>query len=86
MIGGAGTLLKLRRMNEARPEVYRSSNGDIWFLGREASGSVYVEHKPNQPSGGDVSRTDVRAFLATGPQGSEHQALIALIKALAESV
>jgi hypothetical protein len=39
-----------------RTELYRSSNGDTWFLGREpANGHAFVIHQPNAPSGGRLS-------------------------------
>jgi hypothetical protein len=31
------------------------SSGDVWFLAREESGRVYVEHEPNTASGGKGS-------------------------------
>jgi hypothetical protein len=36
-----------------RRELYRSPNGDTWFLGREpANGHAFIIHQPNAPSGG----------------------------------
>ena len=43
-----------------------------------------MEHEPNLPSGGKVSRIDVGTFLARGAAGPEHQALLSLIGTLAE--
>jgi len=71
-------------MSVHRRVIYRSANGDAWFLGRDGVGWVYVEHEPNLPSGGKASRVDVRTFLARGAAGPEHQALIVLIGSLAE--
>jgi hypothetical protein len=42
-------------MSERR-ELYRSPNGDSWFLGREpTNGHAFVIHQPNAPSGGRLS-------------------------------
>jgi hypothetical protein len=73
-------------MVDKRRELYRSANGDAWFLVRDASGRVYVEHNPNEPSGGQSSRLSIGAFLARGASGPEHQALNHLIGALADEV
>ena len=54
-----------RRMDALsdRRELYRSPNGDTWFLGREpANGYAFVIHQPNAPSGGRLSHTDLGAF------------------------
>jgi hypothetical protein len=38
-------------MSERR-ELYRSPNGDSWFLGREpTTGHAFIIHQPNAPSG-----------------------------------
>jgi len=71
-------------MPDKRRELYRSANGDTWFLVRDASGRVYVEHEPNEPSGGQSSRLSVGAFLARGASGPEHQALNHLIGELVD--
>lgn len=71
-------------MQAKRRELYQSSNGDFWYLCREATGSVYVEHEPNVPSGGQPSRVEVGAFLGHGAAGPEHRALIELIGLLVD--
>jgi hypothetical protein len=71
-------------MADKRIELYRSANGDAWLLVREASGAVYVEHEPNEPSGGQSSRLSLGAFLARGSSGPEHQALNHLISMLVD--
>jgi hypothetical protein len=71
-------------MLEKRREIYRSSNGDAWFLCRDPHGRVFVEHEPNLPSGGRATRVEVAAFLARGAAGPEHQCLIDLIGSLVD--
>ena len=67
-----------------RRELYRSPNGDTWFLGREpTSGHAFVIHQPNAPSGGRLSHIDVGDFLRDA-NGPEQQALLRLIVALVE--
>jgi hypothetical protein len=42
-------------MSERR-ELYRSPNGDSWFLGREPTdGHAFIIHQPNAPSGGRLA-------------------------------
>jgi hypothetical protein len=65
-----------------RRELYRSPNGDTWFLGREpANGQAFIIHQPNAPSGGRLSHVEVGAFLREGT-GPEQQALLRLIGTL----
>ena len=60
-------------MSERR-ELYRSSNGDTWFLSREPeNGRAFVIRQPNAPSGGRLSHIELGAFLAAG-NGPEQQA------------
>jgi hypothetical protein len=71
----------LHRMSDLRSrELYRSSNGDTWHLCEE-NGRVFVLHRANLPSGGQVSRVDLANFLSRG-NGSEQQAFITLIRTL----
>jgi hypothetical protein len=62
-----------------RPEprqLYRSPNGDSWFLARDpATGSAFVRHQANAPSGGHVTDIELGAFLS-GPRNPEHEALL----------
>lgn len=68
-----------------RRELYRSSNGDTWYLGREPhTGRAFVIHQPNGPSGGLLVPLDLAAFLANVAQGPEHQALLRLIGTLVD--
>lgn len=71
-------------MSERR-ELYRSPNGDTWFLGREpGNGHAFVIHQPNGPSGGWLSPIELGAFLSNEAKGPEHQALLRLIGTLVE--
>ena len=71
-------------MIEAR-ELYASSNGDRWLLGRDpGTGRVFVRHEPNRASGGRASELGIAEFLARDAGGPEHQALLRLIGPLAE--
>jgi hypothetical protein len=67
-----------------RPEpgqLYRSPNGDSWFLVRDpVTGSAFVRHQANASSGGHVTDIELGAFLS-GPQNPEHEALLRLIGA-----
>lgn len=57
-------------------EFATSSNGDKWFLSSaEDDGQAFVEHHPNEPSGGAITRTSVTEFLAGKPSGPQHEAL-----------
>lgn len=66
-------------------QLYRSPNGDSWFLSQDpANGHGIVVHLPNKPSGGQKSHITVADFLANGANGPEHQALLRLIGTLAD--
>lgn len=68
-----------------RRELYRSPNGDTWFLAREPSdGRAFIIHQPNAPSGGRLSHIELAAFLSNNANGPEHQALLRLIATLVE--
>src|SRR5947209_1715300 len=61
--------------------LYRSPNGDSWSLARDpATGSAFVRHQANAPSGGHVTDIEMGAFL-NGPGSPEHEALLRLIGA-----
>jgi hypothetical protein len=67
-----------------RHELYRSPNGDTWFLAREpSSGHAFIIHQPNAPSGGRLSHIELSEFLRSG-KGPEQQALLRLIGTLVE--
>jgi hypothetical protein len=58
-------------MSERR-ELYRSPNGDCWFLGREPQdGRAFVIHQANGPSGAHLSHIDLGAFLSAETEGPE---------------
>lgn len=43
-----------------RHELYRSPNGEAWFIAREpASGYAFIIHQPNAPSGGRLSHIEL---------------------------
>ena len=66
-------------------ELYRSSNGDCWFLSRDpGSDRPVVKHIPNAPSGGRTSFIEIGPFLAAGGSGPEHRELLRLIGTLVE--
>lgn len=70
-------------MSERR-ELYRSPNGDAWFLGREpTNGYAFVIHQPNAPSGGRLSHIELGEFLRK-TDAPEQQALLRLIGTLVE--
>ena len=67
-----------------RRELYRSPNGDAWFLGRDPNDArAVVIHEANRPSGGTVTILDLGSFLTFG-NGPEQQALLRLIATLVE--
>jgi hypothetical protein len=60
--------------------IYRSSNGDQWFLVRDAASKrVLVRHQPNRASGGRASLTEIDVFLSEG-HGPQHEALLRLLR------
>lgn len=69
-----------------RRELYRSPDGDCWYLGREpVDGSAFVIHQPNGSSGGQLSHIELGAFLAEGSKARpEQRALLRLIATLVD--
>jgi hypothetical protein len=68
-----------------RRELYRSPNGDSWFLGREPeNGRAFVIHQPNGPSGGRLTHIELGLFLNVPNKGPEHHALLRLIGGLVD--
>ena len=67
-----------------RRELYRSPDGDLWFLGREPTdGYAFIIHQPNGPSGGRLSHIELSDFLREA-KGPEQQALLRLIGTLVD--
>ena len=65
-------------------EIYKSSNGDSWFLVRNELGYVYVAHEPNKASGGKGSAVGIGDFLSQQQVGPQHEALLRLIGTLTD--
>jgi hypothetical protein len=66
-----------RRMKQ----LYRSPNGDTWFLARDpATGGAFVRHQANAASGGRMTDLEIDDFLS-GPQSPERDALLRVIGA-----
>jgi hypothetical protein len=63
-----------------RRELYRSANGDRWYLARDTDTEhVFVQHQANAPSGGQIEDVEVGAFLIGPPGFPERRALLELI-------
>src|SRR3982751_1972352 len=61
-------------------ELYRSSNGDCWYLVREPEAErMFVRHQPNRASGGSSSLICVEDFLAEG-HGPQQEALLRVME------
>jgi hypothetical protein len=72
-------------MTSSSEDAYRSQNGDVWRLVRDAaSGRVFVRHEANLSSGGQITETDVQEFLSTGGSGPEYAAVRSLLGRTAE--
>ncbi len=60
--------------------LYASENGDRWSLACDSdTGEVFVRHRANLSSGGQVSDVGLGAFLVQGGLGPEKQELLRLI-------
>jgi hypothetical protein len=82
-VGGTPALVpRLMCMGALTTPVYRSSNGDAWFLEQEPSGALFVVHRPNEASGGRQSRITVDEFFGPGANGPEQQALTKILEKL----
>jgi hypothetical protein len=65
---------------KGKRQLYASPNGDVWSVGRDDTGRLWVEHAPNKSSGGTTSLLDVSAFLTPRENhGPQHQALLQLL-------
>ena len=62
-------------------QLYRSPNGDTWFLARDPmTGLAFVRHQANAASGGQVTDIEIGDFLR-GPLHPEQEALLRVIGA-----
>jgi hypothetical protein len=62
-------------------QLYRSPNGDTWFLARDpATGLAFVRHQANASSGSQVTDVEIGDFLS-GPPHPEQEALLRVIGA-----
>ena len=66
---------------ETDRQLYLSANGDKWLLVVDQTGSVFVRHHADLPSGGNIPRIEVGDFLNTA-QGRQQQELLRLIGTL----
>ena len=57
---------------EIQTQIYRSSNGDCWYLMEDkASGLRSVRHQANGPSGGAITDIVLDDFLSVNGSGPE---------------
>lgn len=62
-------------------EFASSSNGDKWFVGKDAATSgLFVLHRGNASSGGHETSSSVDAFLNQQPFGPEREALVVFLE------
>ena len=79
--GKKDTLLGLQPDKYRMEQLYRSPNGDTWFLARDpATGLGTVRHQANASSGGQVTDIEIATFL-NGPLHPEQEALLCVIGA-----
>jgi hypothetical protein len=65
-------------------ELYHSSNGDRWYLARDAdTEQVFIRHQANVASGGHVADIEIGPFLSQD-KGPEQQELLRLIGTLVD--
>jgi hypothetical protein len=68
-----------------KQHIYRSANGDRWWLMTDtALGRKFIRHEANPSSGGHLTDTDIEDFLAVGGSGPEFAALRDLLARPAE--
>jgi hypothetical protein len=79
--GKKDTLLGLQPDKYRMEPLYRSPNGDTWFLARNpTTGLGTVRHQANASSGGQVTDLEIGTFL-NGPPHPEQKALLHVIGA-----
>jgi hypothetical protein len=64
-------------------KIYRSENGDSWWLCREGK-TVFVLHEANLPSGGAITKIALGQFLSSAGNPPERQALLEMIGGLTQ--
>jgi hypothetical protein len=65
--------------------LYRSENGDRWYLVRgPAPERVFIRHEPDAASGGQAAELGIAEFLIRGVYGPEHLELLRLIGTLVD--
>ncbi len=70
-------------MQIVRKELYRSSNGDRWYLAKDPDAHrVFIVHEPNAASGGRNTEIELGSFFNRSGHGPEHQELMRLIGTL----
>jgi hypothetical protein len=62
-------------MHSVVKTLYRSPNGDSWLLAQDATGALFVTHKPNPSSGGQTTTETADEFLARSGDVPERSAL-----------
>src|SRR5207237_1006728 len=83
-LGEAGYRIVEDTVHRSQPDtygmeqLYRSPNGDTWFLARDPTGSAFVSHQANAASAGRVTDIEIDEFLS-GPQSPERDALLRVI-------
>src|SRR5438309_8156395 len=79
--GGEDTGVGSRPHERRMKQLYRSPNGDTWFLARDpATGGAFVRHQANAASGGRMTDLEIDDFLS-GRQSPERDALLRVIGA-----
>lgn len=69
-------------MTIERKQLYAGLDGDRWYLARDiADGRVFVQHRANAASGGQIKEIEIGAFLK-GVLAPEHRELLRLIGTL----
>jgi hypothetical protein len=75
-------------MSTNETEIYRSTNGDQWYLvqvQKPGSQRTLIRHQPNRASGGQSSLIDLNDFLLEG-HGPQHESLLRLLDARRQRV
>jgi len=77
------TVLGLHPDEYGMEQLYRSPNGDTWFLALDpTTGSAFIRHQANASSGGQVTDVEIGDFLS----GGEHPEQGALLRLIGASI